>query len=106
MLSILSSYDDANVTHLKEDSGATQKYVKPDHMPYLKKTKLLDPTEIYLPDNTSLTPTVSSILNLYPKLPNKAQEERVVPGLSNSSLFSIRQACNESFYAIFSSTHL
>ena len=76
-------------------------------MSYLKKImNLLDPTKIYLPDNTSLAPTVSGILNLHPKLPDKAQEARVVPGLSNSSLFSIGQDCDEGCYTIFSSTHL
>ena len=67
---------------------------------------LLDPNKIYLPDNTSLTPTHGGVLDLHPKLPQNAQEARVVPGLSNSSLFSIGQACDEGCYAIFSATHL
>ena len=76
-------------------------------MTYLKKiTTLLDPTKIYLPNNTCLTPTVSGVLNLHPNLPEKAQEAKVVPGLSNSSLFSIGQACDEGCYAIFSKEHL
>ena len=73
-------------------------------MTYLKQvTMLLDPTKIYLPDNTSLTPTHSGVLDLHPSL---TQEARVVPGLSNSSLFSIGQVCDEGCYAIFSASHL
>ena len=90
MLSILSSFDDANSPCLKADSGATKTYLKPAHMTYLKKiTTLLDPTKIYLPNNTCLTPTVSGVLNLHPNLPEKAQEAKIVPGLSNSSLFPL-----------------
>ena len=90
MLSILSSFDDANSPCLKADSGATKTYLKPAHMTYLKKiTTLLDPTKIYLPNNTCLTPTVSGVLNVHPNLPEKAQEAKIVPGLSNSSLFPL-----------------
>jgi len=92
---------------MKADSGATKTYLKPEHMTYLKKvTMLLDPNKVYLPDNTSLTPTHGGVLDLHPDLPQSAQEARVVPGLSNSSLFSIGQACDEGCYAIFSATHL
>ena len=67
---------------MKADSGATKTYLKPEHMTYLKKvTKLLDPNKIYLPDNTSLTPTHNGVLDMHPDLPQKAQEARVVPGL-------------------------
>ena len=84
ILSIITSFDGANTPHMKADSGATKTYLKPEHMTYLKKvTMLLDPTKIYLPDNTSLTPTHSGVLDLHPSLPQKAQEARVVPGLSN-----------------------
>ena len=76
-------------------------------MTYLKKvTKLLDPNKICLPDNTSLTPTHTGVLDLHPSLSQKSQESRVVPVLSNSSLFSIGQACDEGCSTIFSSTHL
>ena len=67
---------------------------------------VLYPTDIYLPDNISLTPTHTGILNLYPFLLDKAQKARVIPGSSNSSLFSVRQACNEGCYAVFLDTHL
>ena len=87
---------------MKADSGATKTYLKPAHMNYLKKiTTLLDPTKIYLPGSTCLTPTVSGVLDLHPNLSEKAQEAKIVPGLSNSSLFSIGQACDEGCYAIF-----
>ena len=92
---------------MKADSGATKTYLKPAHTTYLKKvTKLLDPQDIYLPDNTSLTPTHTGVLDLHPSLPDEAQLARVVPGLSNSSLFSIGQACDEGCYATFSESHL
>ena len=76
-------------------------------MTYLKKVmKLLDQQSIYLPKNTSLTPTYTGVLDLHPSLPDKLQEARVVPGLSISSLFSVGQACDEGCYAIFSESHL
>ena len=92
---------------MKADSGATKTYLKPAHMTYLKKvTKLLDPQSIYLPNNTSLTPTHTGVLHLHPSLPDKAQEARVVPGLSNSSLFLTGQACDEGCCTVFSASHL
>ena len=80
LLSILSSFDDVQqCPHMKADSGATKTYLKPAHMTYLKKvTKLLDPQDIYLPDNTSLTPTHTGVLDLHPSLPDEAQQARVV----------------------------
>lgn len=107
MLSILSSFDNAHSPHMKVDSGATKTYLKPEHMTYLKNvTTLLDSNKVFLPNNTSLTPTQSGVVDFYPALPQKSQEARVVPGLSKSSLFSIGQACDEGCYAIFSATHL
>ena len=44
VLSMLSSFDDANIPHMKANSGATKTYLKPAHMTYLKKVMtLLDP---------------------------------------------------------------
>ena len=43
---------------------------------------------------------------MHPKLPDEAQHARVVPGLSKSLLFSIGQAYNEGWYAVFSESHL
>ena len=92
---------------MKADSGATTTYLKTEHMTYLKKvTTLLDLSNIYLPDNTRLTSTHLGVLDLHPSLPDKSCEARVVSGLSNSSLFSIGQACDEGCFALFSSTHL
>ena len=69
-------------------------------------TKLLDPQDIYLLNNTSLTPTHTCVINIHSSLTDKAQEARIIPGLSNSSLFSIGQACDEGWYANFSEKHL
>ena len=94
LLSILSSFDDdLQRSHIKADSGAAKTYLKLAHMTYLKKvTKLLDPQDIYLPTNTSLTHTHTGALDFRPKLLDEAQQAQVVPDLSNSLLFSIGHA--------------
>ena len=99
-----TSVDNTNDCILKADSGASDHYIKSDHMTYLKKVTNLHntTTPINLPNNTILHPSHKGELPFAPQLSNESKIAKIVPGLTNASLFSIGKACDDGCIAMFS----
>ena len=80
---------------IKADSGATNFYLKPDHMTYLSMGMIImEPAAIHLPDNSNLSPTYKGYLNLHPDLLQEAQKV-FLPGLTNFSFFQLAKPVTE-----------
>ena len=92
---------------LKLDSGAPNTYLKQDDMTYISKvTKILGPSSIYLADTSYIIPTHVGHLILHLNLSTTAQTVTIVPGLTNSSLFSIGKVCSDNCAIFITKTRL
>ena len=84
---------------MKADSGASSTYIRPAHQHHLKNIQQLrhGPTAI-LPDNTKIRASSRGSLILHDSLKTSAL---IYPGLTNESLLSIGQLCDQGCIAIF-----
>ena len=86
----------------KADSGATSHYLKSEHIPSLTNfIPLLHGTSSILPTNTTITATHQGTLPFAAALSPNTTKALVFPGLSNNSLLSIGQLCDDNRTAIF-----
>ena len=86
----------------KLDSGATNHYLKPNHIKLL--THIETPKsqhEINLPNNAIIKATKQGQLHLHPNLPSTANTALILPQLSNESLLSIGQLCDNNCSVLF-----
>ena len=89
---------------MKADSGASRTYLKEAHKDFLKKHQSLrHGPAATLPDGTQINATSQGNLPLHTSLDIQAL---VYPHLTNESLLSIGQLCNQGCIAIFEKEHL
>ena len=100
--SIHCSTNISSRTIAKLDSGATNHYFKQAHLKILKNVqKLSKGSNVHLPNNTSIPVTHEGYLNLHTKLKPQMSKTYVLPQLTNESLFSIDQFCDQDCAIIF-----
>ena len=85
----------------KLDSGATQHYLKPAHKSYLQNLTLTTGPNIQLPNNDDLQITHKGQLPLHPNLSPSATQAYILSNLSNESLLSVGQLCDNNCEVLF-----
>eukprot|EP00984_Skeletonema_dohrnii_P002769 scaffold955_cov79-Skeletonema_dohrnii-CCMP3373.AAC.11 len=102
---IQQTSDNANITRvLKEqyaigDSGATDHFLI-EGAPVTNKREAVNPITITQPDGTTIKSTHTCNLDI-PWLPAEMTAGHIVPGLSHSSLISIRRFCDAGCKVVF-----
>ena len=92
---------------LKADSGATNHYFKVSDMKILQQIqKLKHKKFVELPDSTNINVTHQGLLPLPNILSDAAKTAQILPNLSNSSLLSIGQLCDDNCWGIFNKKDL
>ena len=87
---------------LKADSGATKHFLKQVHAYLLRNLiPLQNGPKALLPNKTVITPSHSGNLPFSKSLSDKATQALIYPGITNSSLLSIGQLCDDDCVAIF-----
>ena len=80
----------------KIDSGATHTYIKQNHSHLLKnKITLSNGPSAYLPNKQKIKATAQGVLPLHPTLSQASQTALVFPQLTNESLISVGQLCDD-----------
>ena len=86
----------------KADTGASQHYFKNTDAAIINKIqKVPCITDIQLPDNSTIDTSHVGILPLHQSLINRAKQVQVLPKLTNSSLLSTGQLCDDNCTALF-----
>ena len=99
MLNINTTVAPAHNDVIVCDTGASNTYLKQMHTKYLKSpTILVHGPEAALPDNTKIRASHQGLLKIHPNLQIKGL---VFPQLTNESLLSIGQLCDQNCTAIF-----
>ena len=92
---------------LKADSGATNHYFKIDNMAVLDKVqKNSHKKNIQLPNSTNIPVTHEGLLPLSNKLSDAAKTVQILPKLTNCSLLSIGQLCDDNCWGLFNKKDL
>ena len=79
----------------KLDSGASQHYIILSHKHLLSEiTKTYNGSEIQLPNNKKLQVLHKEQINIHKLLPMNAKQAYILPNLTNKSLLSVGQLCN------------
>ena len=92
---------------LKTDTGASKHFVKEVHKKYLDATiKLQNGSRAMLPNKQNITASHQGKLPLKFGLSDKAIKALIYPKITNESLLSIGQLCDDGCLAIFSKKHL
>ena len=92
----------STVFKLNTDSGATCHYLKNEDSSFLQNlTKLPDGLHATLPNTSTIQATYSGLLPFVDILSPQAKTSFIFPGLSNESLLSVGQFCNNNCIAIF-----
>ena len=87
---------------VKADSGASRHYFKPQDKCVLLNCKPTShSSSIHLPDNSIITSTETGVLPSLPSVTQPAKTVQVLPGLTNASLLSIGQLCDDNCVAFF-----
>ena len=95
----MSSVAPNNVDIMKADSGASRTYLTSNHAKYLKEKQYLHHGLIAtLLNNDKIRATEQGKLSLHPQLQPQAL---TFPGLTNESLLSIGQLCDDDCLALF-----
>ena len=88
---------------LKADTGASKNYIKPNEKYILSERKQIsNGPQVKLPDGTAMSTLETGILPLDQFLSKTAKTGNVLQGLTNSSLLSIGQLCDDNCIAVFS----
>ena len=86
---------------LKADTGASKHYLRPNDAQLLTNINTVaSPITVHLPNNNTITSTTRGQLP-FKALTDSAKQAYILPSLTNSSLLSIGQLCNENCTAIF-----
>ena len=89
---------------LKADTGASATFIKPTHANYLQDlSTTVNGPRVHLPNNTVLRPSHSGILSLNdsPRI-----HTYVLPEMTNESLLSVGQLCDQGCQAVFTKNNL
>ena len=87
---------------IKAGTGASRHYFKVEDKHISRNIKKTDnPPEMQLPDNTTVTAVEQGALFLHKKLTPQAQSTQIIPAITNSSLLSIGQLCDDNCTAVF-----
>ena len=90
----------------KLDSGASKHFFKSTHLKYLNNIQKLSNGPIaHLPNNTTVQATHKATINLHANLSRPASEVLIFPHLTNESLLSIGQLCDDNCIIIFTKTN-
>jgi hypothetical protein len=97
----LISADPPNIILAKADSGASSHYFKPSDRTVLSapRSTPFGPT-VMLPDSTNIQATHTGLLPLNSSLSTTAQIAHILDGMTNSSLISIGQLCDDDCVAV------
>ena len=92
---------------MKADTGASKHFTRTQDLHLLKKLERIKqgPAAI-LPDNTIIKPSHTGYLNLSPELSSTATKSLVYPAITNESLLSIGQLCDNDCIALFNKSSL
>ena len=86
----------------KADTGTSQHYFKNTDPAIINKLqKVPHITDIQLPDNSTIETSHVGILLLHQSLANRAKQVQILPKLTNTSLLSIGQLCDDNCTALF-----
>ena len=89
----------------KLDSGASKHFFKTSHLQFLRNVQPLEDGPIaFLPNNTTVKATHKGTFNLHDSISDRASEVLVFPHLTNESLISIGQLCDDNCIVIFTKT--
>ena len=92
---------------LKADTGASKNYIKPSDMHILSNIEnTKHGPQVNLPDGSTMNTVGKGVLPLNAFLSKIAQTGNILEGLSNSSLLSIGQLCDDNCIAVFSKLKL
>ena len=87
---------------LKCESGASKHFLRQDHAIFLNnRKKLSNPPSAALPNQTRIRASETGQVPLSSQLSSSAQKVLVFPHLTNASLLSIGQVCDDDCVAIF-----
>jgi hypothetical protein len=97
----LFSADPPNIILAKADSGASSHYFKPSDRTDLSalRSTPFEPT-VMLPDSTNIQATHAGLLPLNSSLSTTAKTAHILDGMTNSSLISIGQLCDDDCVAV------
>ena len=84
---------------LKADSGASRHYIKPTDQHILQDITECTLAKVTLPNKTTLQASQQGMLPI--NTPSPAKTALILPQLTNSSLLSIGQLCDEECIAVF-----
>ena len=91
-----------NYISLKADSGSRKTYIRPQNKEILHQQQMIkDSPQIKILNRMSMHAIQSGILPLHEFLSKEAKQASVLEGLSNTSLLSIRQLCDDDCIVIF-----
>ena len=92
---------------LKADTGASKHFVKDKHKKYLSQLQQqFNGPKAMLPNKATIAATHKGSLPMGKKFSTTAREAFVYPKLTNESLLSIGQLCDDDCLAIFSKRYL
>ena len=92
----------AQVVKVKPDTGASSHYFKATDSAALRNVKpALQGPAVTLPDLSTIQASANGQLNLHPSLSKQATTAHVFDGLTNASLLSVGQLCDDNCTAIF-----
>ena len=92
---------------LKADTGASRHFVKSEHLEHLGSIqRIKNGPSALLPNNEKIKPTFVGNLPINTRLKEDATEALVYPDITNESLLSIGQLCDDGCIAIFTRTKL
>ena len=97
-----SSLVSNSITYAKADTGASKTFIKQTHISTLQNIRRLQlgPT-VLLPNNESLVASHQGQLQFNDCQSDTAKTVYVLPGMTNESLISIGQLCDDDCIAIF-----
>ena len=104
---MLSKLKTPEKEYLKADTGASNTFLKKDHTKFLTNIKHTPHgPQVHLPNNTILQPSHKGNLSLNDSQTGMNINAYVLPGMTNESLLSIGQLCDNGYKAIFTKDNL
>ena len=92
---------------LKADSGASKTYIPPVDIDILRqRVKIYDGPSVAIPNGNQMKTIESGVLPLHSLLSLKAKNAHVLEGLSNASLLSVGQICDDKCITVFDKRYL
>ena len=91
---------------MKDDTGASRTFLKKEDVTKLVNVqKLIDGFIATLSIPVNIKATHKGLLPLHDTLSNRAKDALVYPGITNKSLLSHGQTCDNNCLAVFSKKH-